>query len=168
MKWRCGHPTSSTSKLVMRVCSFMHLNSIAMTTALWAGRAMAKEVWELQDQLYHWALGSSDSIFIAQNVVNYLQEDYLLSLLPPEENHHWPSCLSTRNWRYLCRRHITRLLGWKTVYLEGHPWGIPTFLNEFFQTKHWPTFLDEELDQTSSGRVPTSPVNSTATSATPC
>jgi len=121
-----------------------------MTTALWAGRATVEEVYLLQDKLFQWALGSSESEAITQKVVNCLQEDFLLSLLQLEDNHHWPANPTTQNWRYLCRRQIARLLRWKKLYPKGHPWGILDFLNKFLQTQHWPTFLDEKTGETSS------------------
>lgn len=61
-----------------------------MTTALWAGRATAEEVFQVQDNLFHWALQKGASRFTAQQIVNCLQEDFLLRLPTPETNHCWP------------------------------------------------------------------------------
>lgn len=85
-------------------------DSAAMATALWAGRATAEEVFRVQDDLFHWALQHGASRVTAQQVVNCLQEDFLLRLPIPEASHDWPEHPGTKNWRYLCRRQIGRLL----------------------------------------------------------
>lgn len=90
-----------------------------MTTALAAGRATPDEVFDVPDKLWHWAREKGASEATTQLVVNCLQEDFLLSLSEPKSKHYWKLEPGTKNWRYLCCRHIGRLLGWTEQYPKG-------------------------------------------------
>lgn len=126
----------------------VHLkNSATMTTALAAGRATVSEVREIQDILYAWGLSKGGNEKVAQEVVNCLDETFLLSLPTPERNHSWPEHPGPANWRYLFHRQIARLLGWREKKREGHPDGVPPEVERFLREKHWPKVSDEAIGE---------------------
>lgn len=122
-----------------------------MTTTLASGRTTLEEVQEIQHHMYCWGLERTGDPGIAQKIVNCLHESFLLNLTPPHTNHFWPAVPGIRNWRYLCRRQIARLLGWSELIPEGHPDGITEQLNIFLRTKQWPAVNDVNDEGSSKG-----------------
>jgi hypothetical protein len=104
--------------------------------------------------LFLLALGEASSRTVALQVVQCLQEDFLLKLPTPGHNHYWPQSPTNQNWRYLYRRQIGILLRWPQQYFEGDPRRIPAFLNTYLRTKGWPVDGDEARCEESSSATP--------------
>lgn len=108
-----------------------------------SGRATIEELQEIQDILYAWGLSKAGSELIAQQVVNCLEEAFLLSLPPPVRNHWWPQQPGMANRRYLFHRQVAALLGWTQNIPEGDPAGVPPKVEQSLREKQWPKAHDE-------------------------
>lgn len=85
--------------------------------------------------------GQGDCMVAA--VKNCLEEAHLLSL-PLPKGVHWPAAPLSRNFRFLFRRQVAHLLGWKDKRVEGDPSSFSFAVNLGLRQVWWP---DEEATE---------------------
>lgn len=79
------------------------------------GRPSSEEVAAVSKRLFSWAYEEhKTTIQIARTVSNCLNEQFPLSPPMPWPNHSWPIDVpKAKNWRYLFRRQLGRLMWWR-------------------------------------------------------
>lgn len=103
------------------------------------------------DVLQNWAIDRGATTKQCNRIVGLLSVEWMCRLPLPPRTHRSKGVTNTHWHRFLFRRHIQHILGWKHRLSEGDPAGFSTEVNLLIRTKFYPEPNPDHHGETSGG-----------------